>query len=310
MGLSPDESDHNENFTADRKLGKNVPAEAAGEGERRQAPDPWLIASSKAERGFWRGMPPQLENLAHFYPQLALATCLFGFAWAAGSYFSADQSPRFSGTSPPASQSAPQQDKMERAELARAVQKMAGDIQALQASMENLRAEQSQAAKNSSSFDGLTARLDAVRSETSAAIAAIAGKVERLQREPEAKLSQVIDRLDRLERKLPAPAATAGAALPAAGAMQRTAQIAAGPANIPPENADGSKKLHLITNWVVRDVYGGIALLQGARGTIEVAPGEIVPGAGRVKSIERRGPGWIVITSQGLVDSARDFFLP
>jgi len=310
MGLSPDESDRDEKFTADRKLGKNVPVEAACEGKSRQAADAWLIPSTKAERGYWRGMPPQLENLAHFYPHLALATCLFGFAWAAGSYFSGDQSPRFAGTNPPSSPRAAQQDRIERAELARAVQKMAGDIRALQASLENLQAEQSQAVKSSSRFDGLTARLDADRSETTAAISAMAVKMERVQREPEAKLSQVIDRLDRLERKLAASTAGVGAVTSAAGAAQRTAQVAAEPANIPLENAEGSRKPHLITNWVVRDVYGGIALLQGARGTIEVAPGEIVPGAGRVKSIERRGPGWIVITSQGLVDSARDVFLP
>ncbi len=305
MGLSLDDADVDGNFSADRRVGKNVPVKAAREGQSRKAADSWLIPSTQAARGFWQGMSPRLENLAQFYPHLALATCLFGFAWAAGSYFAGDQSPRFSGKNPPSSPSAVQQDRMERAELARAVQKMAGDIHALQASMENLRAEQSQAAKTSSSFDGLSARLDAVRSETSAAISAMAAKVERVQREPEAKLSQVIDRLDRLERKITAGASAAGAAPP-----QKRAQIAGDAANIPLENADGSRKPHLITNWVVRDVYGGIALLEGARGTIEVTPGEIIPGAGRVKSIERRGPGWIVITSQGLVDSARDVFVP
>jgi hypothetical protein len=39
-------------------------------------------------------------------------------------------------------------------------------------------------------------------------------------------------------------------------------------------------------------------------------PGETIPGAGTVKSIERRGAGWIVITSRGLVDSAHDGFQP
>jgi hypothetical protein len=66
----------------------------------------------------------------------------------------------------------------------------------------------------------------------------------------------------------------------------------------------------LITNWVVRDVYDGVALVESPRGSIEVAPGEIIPGAGTVKSIERRGAGWIVITSRGLVDSARYSFQP
>jgi hypothetical protein len=310
MGLLPDEADLDGNFYGDRKFGKNVPVKAAREGQSRQAADPWLIPSAQASTGFGRGVPPQLENLTRFFPHLALATCLFGFAWAAGSYFGGDQSPHFSGKNPPSSPSAMQQDRMERAQLARSVQKMAGDIHALQVSMENLRAEQSQAAKNSSSFEGLTARLDAVRSENNAAILAMAGKVERAQREPDAKLSQVIDRLDRLERKLAAAGTAAGVTPVPAGATQTRAPVAADPANIPLDNASESKRPHLITNWVVRDVYDGMALLQGAHGTIEVAPGEIVPGAGRVKAIERRGPGWIVITSRGLVDSAHNVFVP
>ena len=61
---------------------------------------------------------------------------------------------------------------------------------------------------------------------------------------------------------------------------------------------------------MVRDVYNGIALVESPRGSIEVAPGAIIPGAGTVKSIERRGRGWIVITSRGLIDSARASFQP
>ena len=79
----------------------------------------------------------------------------------------------------------------------------------------------------------------------------------------------------------------------------------------PPINAaTGQRDPQLITNWVVRDVYDGIALVESPRGSIEVTPGETIPGAGTVKAIERRGAGWIVITNRGLVDSARDSFQP
>ncbi len=310
MGFSSDEADHDGSLPVDPKLGRAVPAEAAYGGQSSPAADPWFIRSTRAERGFWRGTPPRLEQLAPFYPQLALAIGLFGFAWAAGAYFSGDQSSRFSAANPAASIGASQQDKMERAELAHAVQKMDGDIHALQTSLESLRGKVSQAAKISSSADGLAARLDAVKSETSAAIAAMAVKLERVQRDPDPKLSQVTDRLDRLERKLTASAADSKGTLTSAGSTSRTPQLTPDPARIPQENGDAARKPHLITNWVVRDVYGGMALVESARGTIEVAPGEIIPGAGRVMAIERRGPGWIVITSKGLVDSARDVYLP
>ncbi|ACB94313.1 hypothetical protein [Beijerinckia indica] len=66
------------------------------------------------------------------------------------------------------------------------------------------------------------------------------------------------------------------------------------------------RKPTLISSWVVRDVYQGIALVEGKKGALQVARGEMIPGAGRVQSIEKRGQGWVVITNQGLVDSARD----
>jgi len=72
------------------------------------------------------------------------------------------------------------------------------------------------------------------------------------------------------------------------------------------ENRATAKQPALISSWVVRDVYQGIALVEGKRGALQVARGEIIPGAGRVQSIEKRGQGWVIITSQGLVDTARD----
>jgi hypothetical protein len=198
-----------------------------------------------------------------------------------------------------------------RTDMLRTAQKMAEDIRALKASVEALRAAQSQAAKDAAALEGLKPRLEAVNTETGASIAELAGKVEHLQREPAAKLSQILERLDRIERQIAAPLATASiGAAPAPGkaAAGKQAQLAGAPAKPPLENAKGHPQL--ITNWVVRDVYDGIALVESPRGSIEVAPGEIIPGAGMVKSIERRGAGWIVITSRGLVDSARDSYQP
>ena len=77
---------------------------------------------------------------------------------------------------------------------------------------------------------------------------------------------------------------------------------------LPFNSVSGTRNPQLITNWVVRDVYDGIALVESPRGSIEVTPGETIPGAGTVRAIERRGAGWIVITSRGVVDSARDAF--
>jgi hypothetical protein len=299
----PDRAFPGANCPVRRKRDEDVPAHTSAYRKPGLRPDPEPILFVRKGGGSSQAEPPRLENLTGYGPQVALATCLFGFAWAASSYFSGDQWSLFSGSKPAASESATLQERREGAELSRAVKKMAGEIRALEASTDALRAGQSQAARIRTDFEGLTARIEAQKS-----VAAAAAEAERMRREQEAALPQITSRLDRLERKLAAQ--DAAAAAPAVGeTSQKTAPVGAVPAKLP-VSPEASRKPHLITNWVVRDVYGGVALLESTHGTIEVALGEVVPGAGRVKAIERRGSGWIVITSRGLVDSASDVFTP
>ncbi|WGJ15619.1 hypothetical protein QEV83_04950 [Methylocapsa sp. D3K7] len=299
-----------------------------------------LVILNNAEPGSAGQLPPRLERILIYGSQAALAACLFGFAWAASSYFSGNQ---LSLNPTPVNQIAAQ-DSAERREILRATQKMAEDLRSLKASFEVLSTAQSQMGVETARLENLKTRLDAIKSETSTSIAGLADKVERVQREPEAKLSQIIERLDRMERQIAAPVAAGSAgAVPVSGtsAPRKQAQggrgdafnpslnpnapgaprplgslapaantSPAGERSPPFEPANGQRNPQLITNWVVRDVYDGIALVESPRGSIEVTPGETIPGAGTVKSIERRGAGWIVITSRGLVDSARDNFQP
>ena len=62
------------------------------------------------------------------------------------------------------------------------------------------------------------------------------------------------------------------------------------PARIPPNG------------YVLRNVRDGYAVLEGRSGLREVAPGDTIPGAGRVRAIEQRGAEWVVVTSIGVID--------
>ena len=90
--------------------------------------------------------------------------------------------------------------------------------------------------------------------------------------------------------------------------MPRPAEIKAADAKL--EGAEDAVKPQVIAAWVVRDVYQGVALIEGRRGTLEVVPGVSIPGAGVVKSIDRHGSGWTVTTTKGVVAyaaPARDY---
>jgi hypothetical protein len=58
-----------------------------------------------------------------------------------------------------------------------------------------------------------------------------------------------------------------------------------------------------IGGYVLRDVYRGVALIESRDGVIEeVARGDLLPGAGRVTAIARRGGDWVVVTTQGVIN--------
>ncbi len=269
-----------------------------------------LVPFKEADAASATRTPPRLEQLFSYGSRATVAASLFAFAWVAGSYFSGNYSPLYQ-LKPPSTWTLATQETAARTEMLRTAQKMAEDIRALKANVEALRAAQSRAMKDATALEGLKSRLEAANTETAASIAELAAKVEHVQREPAAKLSQVLERLDRIERQIAAPLTTASisaTSAPGLAATGKQAQLAVPPAKPPLENARGGPQL--ITNWVVRDVYDGIALVESPRGSIEVAPGETIPGAGMVKSIERRGAGWIVITSRGVVDSVRGGYQP
>ena len=56
-----------------------------------------------------------------------------------------------------------------------------------------------------------------------------------------------------------------------------------------------------VPGWTLRRVYDGAALLEGRDGIIEVEPGMVVPGLGRIESVKRQDGRWVVATSRGLV---------
>jgi hypothetical protein len=58
-----------------------------------------------------------------------------------------------------------------------------------------------------------------------------------------------------------------------------------------------------IADWMLREVIGGTAVLQGPNGIWRVTLGDTVPGLGRVNSIVRWGNRWIVSTTKGYCKS-------
>ena len=56
-----------------------------------------------------------------------------------------------------------------------------------------------------------------------------------------------------------------------------------------------------VQGFVLRRVYDGAALIEGRDGMIEVEPGVVAPGLGRIEAIKREDGRWVVVTARGIV---------
>jgi hypothetical protein len=97
------------------------------------------------------------------------------------------------------------------------------------------------------------------------------------------KIAEALDRGERRAGAAAAPAETTGSVTPANGGEVK-----------PPKPA-------ILDGWVVRKVYDGAALVEGRYGIVEVEPGTILPGVGRVQEIKRQDGHWVVVTPKGLI---------
>ncbi|HXW26376.1 MAG TPA: hypothetical protein VEK73_16655 [Xanthobacteraceae bacterium] len=114
-----------------------------------------------------------------------------------------------------------------------------------------------------------------------------------------AKIAEALDRVEhaRTERHVttlaPSPEPTASIPAPA------PAPAAA------PVDPKAAPKPAIVEGWTLRRVYGAdAALIEGRYGVVEIEPGDLVPGLGRIQEIKRQQDGrWAVVTPRGLIVS-------
>jgi len=141
----------------------------------------------------------------------------------------------------------------------------------------------------------VTVRLDKL--ERTAAVAA----------QPASELADLAARLDRLEKKVAVQAATSIKTVPLPAPKPSTLAARAEPSasndNGKPDNAKP-----LLREYIVEGVQDGFAVVESRYGAQQVAPGDFIPGAGRVLRIEKRGGAWVVLTSRGVIASGAASF--
>ena len=165
---------------------------------------------------------------------------------------------------------------------------------------------------SASRFADIAARLDKLEQKAAAPaapapeLADVAARLDKLEKksalaaQPAAQLADIAARLDKLEKKAAVPAASSAAPLPPTTPKQSMLIARAEPSPAK-ESARPDNAKPLLRNYSIGDVRFGIAVVRSRYGSQQVAPGDTIPGAGRVLRIENRGGGWVVVTSLGVI---------
>lgn len=144
---------------------------------------------------------------------------------------------------------------------------------------------------------------DAAIARLSADIAALKAAVDNMAKADVAKadankashaqLVRLGEAVEKLERKTAAVFASSS---------DVTGSIASKQAALAPKQQD---KPPVVSGWVIREVYDGVAMIESRYGLYEVPPGANLPGIGRVETIRRQDGRWVAVTPKGLIVSMR-----
>ncbi|MGY3606580.1 hypothetical protein [Bradyrhizobium sp. Leo121] len=162
------------------------------------------------------------------------------------------------------------------------------------AELRNLREAMSQLRRNVASLSSDVAAnrtaFDAANRAASDRYGRLVQSVERVERDQSISATKV----ERMVEAKPQVARTVAAA----SSSDVTGTIQAQPRQT-------TARREIIPGWRVRRAYEGVAILEGPAGVIEVTRGQEVPSLGRIEEIKNENGGWQVLTSKGIVASAR-----
>ena len=180
------------------------------------------------------------------------------------------------------------------------------------ARLDNLEKKAALPATPASESADIAARLDklekkAALHETPASESAdVVARLDKLEKKvglataPSSEIAGLTTRINKLEKRAAVAGASSANPLPPAAPKQSSLMARADP-SVPNESARSDNPGPLLRDYSVDDARDGIAVVESRSGPQEVAPGDFIPGAGRVLRIEKRGGDWFVLTSRGVI---------
>ena len=122
------------------------------------------------------------------------------------------------------------------------------------------------------------------------------------------RFGRIVQSLDRVDRDQTVSATKIERLAEEKAQVVRTASTASSPeitGAVQRQPRPSSVRREVIAGWRVRRAFEGVAILEGQPGVIEVVLGQDVPNLGRIEEIKYENSRWQVLTSKGVILSAR-----
>ncbi len=186
------------------------------------------------------------------------------------------------------------------ASVAEDVKAQAGVIAALEARLKSIESAPADTATLKPAIEILAQRIDEIARRQTAALTQTSSRLDRSDRDMATRLDRMNERMDRIEKQV-SSSVPVGSTPKNVTAVPRVATEPAAAAEAKAEDPDAKA----LRGYVLRDVFRGGALVESRYGLMEVFPGVQLPGAGRVRSVEKRDGRWVVVTTAGLIEARR-----
>lgn len=234
--------------------------------------------------------PPSKPSPWRRYGVAACALALtLSAAWAAGTQIQSRQAAEAQGGEARALQKLAASNETERNDI----RVLREELRALQARLDTV--NRRRGAEEAEALEARISSLDRKVDANHADAAQLAAKLEKHEKS--------IERIEAAASDKSRVASIANNdAKPAAKAEAKAPVPATGGSNAKPADLKPADLKPPLSNFVLREVDNGVALVQGSGGLYEVSPGERLPGAGKVLAIEKIGRKWVVVTDRGRID--------
>ncbi len=145
----------------------------------------------------------------------------------------------------------------------------------------------------------LAQRIDEIARRQTLALTQTSIRLDRSDKDISSRMDRITERLERTEKQVSASAPVSSIQRNTTAVARKTQETA--PVAAPAPKVDAANKA--VRDYVLREVFRGGALVESRYGVMEVFPGAQLPGAGRVRSVEKRDGRWVVVTTVGLIEA-------